>query len=195
MASSIRLVKEGGVDAIKLEGGAPKRVEAVRAITDAGIAVMGHVGLTPQAVSRLGGFRAMGRTLAEVEQVLTEARALEDAGCFSVVLECVPAPLAAAVTKTLSVPTIGIGAGAGTSGQVLVYHDLLTMMSHPHHQKVTPAFCKHYGEVVLAIHHSLGTYGQEVRDGVFPSDTHTPYHFLPQEEEAIHAFLAREGLA
>lgn len=134
--SAMRLVKEAQVDAVKLEGGGPRRVEAVAAIVEAGVAVMGHVGLNPQAISVLGGFRAMGRTAEEAARVVEEAQALEKAGCFAVVLECVPAVVGRLVTESLSVPTIGIGAGPSTSGQVLVYHDLLGMMQHPHHAKV-----------------------------------------------------------
>lgn len=116
--SALRLVKEGNVDAVKLEGGSPARVESVRRIVDAGIAVMGHVGLNPQAISVLGGFRAVGRTSDEAREVLRQAKALERAGCFAVVLECVPALVGQVVTEALGVPTIGIGAGPSTTGQV-----------------------------------------------------------------------------
>lgn len=114
----MRLVKEGGVDVVKMEGGAPSRVSAARAIVDAGIAVIGHVGLTPQAISALGGFRAQGKTVDGALKVVEAALALQDAGCFAVVLECVPSPVAAAATTALQIPTIGIGAGPLCSGQV-----------------------------------------------------------------------------
>jgi 3-methyl-2-oxobutanoate hydroxymethyltransferase len=116
--SAVRLMKEGGVDAVKMEGGTASRVSAAKAIVDAGIAVMGHVGLTPQAISVLGGFRAQGKTVNSALKVVEAALALQDAGCFAVVLECVPAPVAAAATAALQIPTIGIGAGPLCSGQV-----------------------------------------------------------------------------
>lgn len=135
--SAVRMLKEGGADAVKLEGAGAGRVAAARAVAEAGVAVMGHVGLTPQAISALGGFRPQGRTAAGAARVVRDAMALQDAGCFAVVLECVPSPVAAAVTAVLRIPTIGIGAGPYCSGQVLVYHDLLGMMQHPHHAKVS----------------------------------------------------------
>lgn len=149
--SAIRMMKEGGMDAVKIEGGFSTRVKAVRSVVEAGVAVVGHVGLTPQAISVLGGFRPAAQSASEALRVIKEAKALEAAGCFSVVLECVPALVAAAVTRELGIPTIGIGAGGGTSGQVLVYHDLLGMMQHPHHAKVTPKFCKQYSAVGAVI--------------------------------------------
>ncbi|XP_014617883.1 3-methyl-2-oxobutanoate hydroxymethyltransferase 1, mitochondrial isoform X2 [Glycine max] len=123
--TAVRMLKEGNMDAIKLEGGSTSRVVAAKAIVEAGIAVMGHVGLTPQAISVLGGFRPQGRTVASAIKVVEMALAFQEAGCFSVVIECVPAPVAAAVTAALQIPTIGIGAGPFCSGQVLVFHDLL----------------------------------------------------------------------
>ncbi|GFH29745.1 3-methyl-2-oxobutanoate hydroxymethyltransferase, partial [Haematococcus lacustris] len=149
--SATRMLKEGGMDAVKLEGGSPARVEAARAIVETGVAVMGHVGLTPQSISALGGFRPQAQVAEEALGVLAQAQALQRAGCFALVLECVPGPIAAAITASLTIPTIGIGAGPATSGQVLVYHDLLGMMSHPHHAKVTPKFCKQYAHVGQAI--------------------------------------------
>uniref|UniRef100_A0A7N0R8B4 3-methyl-2-oxobutanoate hydroxymethyltransferase n=1 Tax=Kalanchoe fedtschenkoi TaxID=63787 RepID=A0A7N0R8B4_KALFE len=116
---AVRVLKEGAMDAIKLEGGSPSRIIAAKSIVEAGIAVMGHVGLTPQAISVLGGFRPQGRNVASAVKVVETAMALQDAGCFSVVLECVPAPVAAAVTSALQIPTIGIGAGPFCSGQVI----------------------------------------------------------------------------
>ncbi|AQK91102.1 3-methyl-2-oxobutanoate hydroxymethyltransferase 1 mitochondrial [Zea mays] len=153
--SAVRVLKEGGMDAIKLEGGAPSRITAAKAIVEAGIAVMGHVGLTPQAISVLGGFRPQGKTVDSAIKVVETALALQEAGCFSVVLECVPAPVAAAATSALKIPTIGIGAGPFCSGQVLVYHDLLGMLQHPHHAKVTPKFCKQFGNVGDVINKAL----------------------------------------
>lgn len=139
MNAAIRIMKEGNMDAVKLEGGSRARVRAVEAVVEAGIAVMGHVGLTPQAISSLGGFRPQARTAEAAMEVLEHALALEAAGVFGVVLECVPAPVARAVTAALKVPTIGIGAGPHCSGQVLVYHDLLGVMEHPHYKAVSEA--------------------------------------------------------
>ncbi|CAD6233562.1 unnamed protein product [Miscanthus lutarioriparius] len=177
--SAVRLMKEGGVDAVKMEGGAASRVGAARAIVDAGIAVMGHVGLTPQAISVLGGFRAQGKTVNSALKVVEAALALQDAGCFAVVLECVPAPVAAAATAALQIPTIGIGAGPLCSGQVLVYHDLLGMFQSPDHSKVTPKFCKQFGDVGAVIGKALAEYRQQVEAGSFPGPDHTPYKMSP----------------
>lgn len=190
VAASVRMLKEGGMDAVKLEGGSPARVAAARAVADAGIAVMGHVGLTPQSISALGGFRPHGRSAPEALQVVQCALALQEAGCFAVVLECVPAPVAAAVTAALRVPTIGIGAGPHCSGQVLVYHDLLGMMSHPHHAKVTPKFSKQYARVGEAVDAALRAFRQEVAAGAFPDARHSPY-VLPAEGVADLATALR----
>src|ERR671928_220973 len=122
--NAVRFVKEGGADVVKLEGAGP-RLSRVRAIVAAGIGVMGHVGLTPQSETILGGFKTQGRTASKARQLLSDALALEAAGCFAVVLEAVPEPVADRITESLTVPTIGIGAGAACDGQVLVYHDLL----------------------------------------------------------------------
>ncbi|GBF91153.1 3-methyl-2-oxobutanoate hydroxymethyltransferase mitochondrial [Raphidocelis subcapitata] len=192
--SAVRMLKEGGMDAVKLEGGSPARVEAARAIVEAGVAVMGHVGLTPQSVSVLGGFRPQAQVASEAMRVLRQAQALQDAGCFSLVLECVPGPIAAAVTKALRIPTIGIGAGPATSGQVLVYHDLLGMMSHPHHAKVTPKFCKRYAEVGATIQLALAQYREEVSARTFPGLRYSPYTIKAHEVEALEGELAAAGL-
>ncbi|KHN40436.1 3-methyl-2-oxobutanoate hydroxymethyltransferase 2 [Glycine soja] len=133
------MLKEGNMDAIKLEGGSISRVVAAKAIVEAGIAVMGRVGLTPQAISVLGAFRPQGRTVASAIKVVEMALALQEAGCFSVVIECVPAPVAAAATAALQIPTIGIGADPFCSGQVLLFHDLLGMLQH-HHAKVKTSY-------------------------------------------------------
>ncbi|GAU26492.1 hypothetical protein TSUD_361250 [Trifolium subterraneum] len=173
--AAVRILKEGGMDAIKLEGGSPSRIVAAKAIVEAGIAVIGHVGLTPQAISVLGGFRPQGRNVASAVKVVETALALQEAGCFAVVLECVPAPVAAAATAALQIPTIGIGAGPYCSGQVLVYHDLLGMLQHPHHAKVTPKFCKQYARVGDVINKALVDYKEDVINGSFPDAQHSPY--------------------
>ncbi|KAK6920064.1 Ketopantoate hydroxymethyltransferase [Dillenia turbinata] len=192
--TAVRILKEGGMDAIKLEGGSPSRITAAKAIVEAGIAVMGHVGLTPQAISVLGGFRPQGRNVASAVKVVQTALALQEAGCFSVVLECVPALVAAATTSALQIPTIGIGAGPFCSGQVLVYHDLLGMLQHPHHAKVTPKFCKQYCQVGEIIDKALLDYKEEVTNGSFPGPSHTPYKISADDTNGFLSELRKLGL-
>ncbi|KAJ8900590.1 hypothetical protein K2173_025367 [Erythroxylum novogranatense] len=192
--TAVRVLKEGGMDAIKLEGGAPSRIGAAKAIVEAGIAVMGHVGLTPQAISVLGGFRPQGRSFTSAVKVVETALALQEAGCFSVVLECVPPPVAAAATSALRIPTIGIGAGPFCSGQVLVYHDLLGMMQHPHHAKVTPKFCKQFARVGDVINKALVEYKEEVTNGSFPGPAHSPYKISETDMTGFLNELQKLGL-
>jgi 3-methyl-2-oxobutanoate hydroxymethyltransferase len=192
--AAIRMLKEGGMDAVKLEGGSPARVEAARAVAEAGIAVMGHVGLTPQAISVLGGFRPCGRSAPEALQVVRRALALQHAGCFAIVLECVPRAVAAAVTAALRIPTIGIGAGDACSGQVLVYHDLLGIMSHPHHAKVTPKFSKQYARLGEDIARALASFREEVGARSFPDAAHSPYGISPADVAELAAALRADGL-
>ncbi|XP_068479050.1 3-methyl-2-oxobutanoate hydroxymethyltransferase 1, mitochondrial-like [Phaseolus vulgaris] len=192
--TAVRILKEGGMDAIKLEGGSPSRIVAAKAIVEAGIAVMGHVGLTPQAISVLGGFRPQGRNVASAVKVVETALALQEAGCFSVVLECVPPPVAAAATAALQIPTIGIGAGPFCSGQVLVYHDLLGMLQHPHHAKVTPKFCKQYARVGDVINKALLEYKEDVTNGSFPDARHSPYKISKTDADVFSNELQRLGL-
>jgi 3-methyl-2-oxobutanoate hydroxymethyltransferase len=180
VANAVRLVKEGGADAVKLERGGTS-VERARAIAAAGIAVMGHVGLTPQTATVLGGFKAQGRTAARARQLLEDALALEAAGCFAVVLEAVPAAVSASVTRALSVPTIGIGAGGDADGQVLVWHDMLGF-----YDGQAPRFVKRYAEVGEVILEALSRYADEVRSGAFPQERHT--YKMPAEE--LHAFVS-----
>jgi len=193
--NSVRMLKEGSMDAVKLEGGSPARVEAARAVVEAGVGVMGHVGLTPQSISVIGGFRPQAQVADEALSVLQQALALERAGCFSIVLECVPSPIAAAVTRALKIPTIGIGAGPSTSGQVLVYHDLLGMMSHPHHAKVTPKFCKQYSRVGAVIQEALQQYREDVATRSFPSYKFSPYRIPESEVLSLSSELRARGLA
>ncbi|KAF6162152.1 hypothetical protein GIB67_008281 [Kingdonia uniflora] len=193
--TAVKVLKEGRMDAIKLEGGAPSRITAAKAIVEAGIAVMGHVGLTPQAISVLGGFRPQGKNVASAVKVVETALALQEAGCFSIVLECVPAPVAAATTSALRIPTIGIGAGPFCSGQVLVYHDLLGMLQHPHHAKVTPKFCKQYGQVGDIINKALLEYKEEVTNKSFPGPAHTPYKINPHDVDGFLSELEKMGLS
>lgn len=153
------------------------------------VAVLGHVGLTPQAISVLGGFRAQGRTAANARSLLDDALRLQDAGAFAVVLECVPANVATAITEALEIPTIGIGAGGGTSGQVLVFHDLLGMLSHPHHEEFVPRFCKQYARVGMEITNGLAQFKEEVKNGAFPGNDYSPYKMNKTEEEIFNELL------
>jgi 3-methyl-2-oxobutanoate hydroxymethyltransferase len=176
VVNAVRLVKEAGADAVKLERGGTS-IERARAIVDAGIPVMGHIGLTPQTATVLGGFKAQGRTADRAQQLVDDARALQDAGCFAIVLEAVPATVARAVTKALAVPTIGIGAGGDTDGQVLVWHDMLGF-----YEGHSPRFVKRYADIGDAIVEALGRYADEVRSGSFPEEQHT--YAMPDEERA-----------
>ncbi len=176
VANAVRLVKEGGADAVKLERGGTS-IERAHAIVDAGIAVMGHIGLTPQTATMLGGFKAQGRTADRAKQLVDDALALQDAGCFAVVLEAMPAPVARAVTKALAIPTIGIGAGGDTDGQVLVWHDMLG-----YYEGHAPRFVKRYADLGEVIVEALGRYAEEVRSGAFPEEQHT--YAMPEEERA-----------
>jgi 3-methyl-2-oxobutanoate hydroxymethyltransferase len=174
---AIRFVKEAGADAVKLEGAGPS-LARVRALVGAGIPVMGHLGLTPQSATMLGGFKAQGRTAAKARQLLSDARALEAAGCFSLVLEAVPAPVAERITAALEIPTIGIGAGAACDGQVLVYHDLLGL-----YEGRAPRFVKRYADVAGEIRRALEAYVADVRSGAFPEEKHT--YAMTDEELAL----------
>jgi 3-methyl-2-oxobutanoate hydroxymethyltransferase len=176
VTNAVRLVKEGGADAVKLERGGTS-VSRAQAIASAGVPVMGHVGLTPQTATVLGGFKAQGRTAERARQLVDEALALEAAGCFAVVLEAVPAGVAKAVTEALSVPTIGIGAGADCDGQVLVWHDMLG-----YYEGNAPRFVKRYADLGDVIVEALGRYAEEVRSGAFPEEQHT--YAMPEEERA-----------
>jgi 3-methyl-2-oxobutanoate hydroxymethyltransferase len=174
--NAVRLVKEGGADAVKLERGGTS-VARARAIVGAGIPVMGHVGLTPQTATVLGGFKAQGRTAERAQQLVAEAVALEAAGCFAVVLEAIPPAVGRAATQALGVPTIGIGAGAETDGQVLVWHDMLGF-----YEGRAPRFVKRYAELGDAIVEALEQYAEQVRSGAFPEERHT--YAMPEEERA-----------
>ena len=169
-----RFLKEAGMDAVKLEGGR-SQAPTIHHLTSNGIAVMGHIGLTPQHISTLGGFRAQGKTAASAVSLLHDALALQAAGAFAIVIECTPPLIPQLLSPHLSVPLIGIGAGPHTQGQVLVYHDLLGFFQHAHHAKVSPRFCKRYGRVGEEIQRGLEEYAREVREGVFPGTEFSPY--------------------
>jgi 3-methyl-2-oxobutanoate hydroxymethyltransferase len=172
--NGVRFVKEASVEAVKVEGAGPT-LDRVRALVGAGIPVMGHVGLTPQSATMLGGFRAQGRTADKARELLADARALEEAGCFSIVLEAVPARVAERVTEALEVPTIGIGSGPRCDGQVLVLHDVLGL-----YEGRSPRFVKRYAEIGEEIRGALERFAADVRSGVFPEDEHT--YSIPEDE-------------
>jgi 3-methyl-2-oxobutanoate hydroxymethyltransferase len=185
--NAIRFIKEAGADAVKLEGAGPM-LSRVRAIVAAGIPVMGHIGLTPQSATMLGGFKAQGRSAEKAFALLSDARALEAAGCFSIVLEAVPAPVARRVSEDLWIPTIGIGAGADCDGQVLVWHDLLGL-----YQGRAARFVKRYAEIGDTIRTALESYAADVRGRSFPQQEHT--YAMPDDELEIfeEATRASEG--
>jgi len=167
LRNAARFLSEGGVDAVKLEGGR-RMADTVRAMVETGIAVQGHIGLTPQSVSAFGGMRVQGRSVEAARSLLEDARALEDAGAFSIVLEGIPARLAALITARTGVPTIGIGAGAGCDGQVLVSHDMLGL-----YERFTPKFVRRYATLAESIRGAVAAYCDDVRSGAFPAEEET----------------------
>lgn len=162
-----RLMKEGRANAVKLEGGV-RVAEQIRAITKAGIPVCAHIGLTPQSVNAFGGFKVQGKTEEGAQQMIDDALAIQEAGAFAVVLECVPAKLAALISEKLTIPTIGIGAGAGCDGQVLVYQDMLALFND-----FKPKFVKHFGNIGPQMTAAFKAYDEEVKAGTFPAEEHT----------------------
>jgi 3-methyl-2-oxobutanoate hydroxymethyltransferase len=172
--NAIRFMKEGGMEAVKLEGGA-EMAETIRAIVRAGVAVQGHIGLTPQSASKLGGFRVQGKTAASARRLVEDALALQAAGCFSIVLEAVPDRVAAAITERLSIPTIGIGAGVNCAGQVLVWHDMLGLFD-----RFQPKFSRQFENAGELIQRGLATYVAEVHQRTFPAQEHS---FTISDEE------------
>ncbi len=165
--NAVRFLKEAGMDAVKLEGG-QNMAATVRAIVNAGIPVMGHIGLTPQYTSQLGGFKVQGRDATSAQRLIEDARALEEAGCFAIVLEAIPDRLAAIITRSLHIPTIGIGAGPDCDGQVLVIHDLLGL-----YDRFTPRFVKKYAHAAALFTEALSDYKAEVEAGIFPGPEHS----------------------
>jgi 3-methyl-2-oxobutanoate hydroxymethyltransferase len=162
-----RVLAETGCHAVKLEGGQPMAA-TVRALVDVGIPVMGHIGLTPQSVHALGGYRVQGRDDKTAERLKLDAKALEDAGAFAVVLELMPAPLAAEISQSLTIPTIGIGAGPGCDGQVLVLHDMLGL-----NEQFSAKFVKRYAELAATVRDAVTRYGDDVRSGRYPGSEHS----------------------
>jgi len=164
LANAARLMKEAGADSVKLEGGV-EIVPIIEALARAGVPVLGHVGLTPQTASALGGYKLQGKDEENARRIMEGAQALERAGCWGVVLELVPSPLARLVTERIAIPTIGIGAGAHCDGQVLVFHDLVGLYSG-----FTPSFVKRYAEAGVAIRDAVARYAADVRNGSFPAE-------------------------
>jgi len=173
-----RLIQEGGADAVKLEGG-QNYAERVQILTEAGVPVVGHIGLTPQTAAQLGGFKVQGRDLAGSLRLLDDARSLQEAGAILIVLEAIPSPLAALITASLSVPTIGIGAGSSCDGQVLVLHDLLGLF-----RRFVPKFVKQYASLNTEIITAVQTYCHDVQNRTFPTENHS-FGMDPSVLEAI----------
>jgi 3-methyl-2-oxobutanoate hydroxymethyltransferase len=183
IVTSQRFVKEAGADAVKLEGGGPAQLSRIAAIVAAGVPVMGHVGLTPQTATALGGRRAQGRTAQRALAVAQQARAVEAAGAFAIVLEAIPAAVAARIAAMVEIPAIGIGAGASTDGQVLVLHDLLGV-----YPGRAPRFAKQYADLRASMLAAVSEFAEEVRDRRFPQTEHT-FSIDPQELEQFEAAL------
>ena len=165
--NAIRILKETGCDGVKLEGGA-ERAELIKAITAASVPVMAHIGMTPQKIAQMGNFGVQGKSVEAAQKLLDDAKKLEAAGAVQVLMECVPTPLAAKITEALTVPTIGIGAGNGCTGQVLVWYDMAGM-----YDKFCPKFVKKYAEAGALITQAMADYVKEVKDGSFPDEAHS----------------------
>ena len=178
-----RFLKEGDMDVIKIEGGR-QIAPTAKAIVDAGIPVMGHIGLTPQTISKLGGYRVQGRDVATAKSLIDDATALEEAGVFSLLLEAIPSPVAKLISKRVSIPTIGIGSGPDCDGQSLVIHDLAGLI-----ERTLPRFVKQYVNVLPTIQQALSTYREEVTTGAFPG----PEHCYGMSDEALQALLKELG--
>jgi 3-methyl-2-oxobutanoate hydroxymethyltransferase len=181
---------QAGAHAVKVEGAKASRIKTIEAILDAEIPVMGHIGLTPQSVNALGGFKLQGKNAADARRLLDEAIALEKAGCFSLVLECVPSELAALITEQISIPTIGIGAGPSCDGQVLVYHDVLGM-----YDGHTPKFVRRYANAAQDLRVALETFLADVREGRFPDEEKESFHMASEEElKRLYASTGDSGV-
>ncbi|MEA2216201.1 MAG: 3-methyl-2-oxobutanoate hydroxymethyltransferase [Solirubrobacteraceae bacterium] len=183
ITTAMRMIKEAGCDVVKLEGGGEASVRRARAIIGAGIPVMGHVGLTPQTSTALGGWKAQGRTAAAAAKIAEEALALQDAGCFAIVFEAIPAAVTEELMPRIEVPVIGIGAGPATDGQVLVFHDLLGIRDG-----LGPRFVKRYANLQQEMNEGVAAYAEDVRTGRYPGPEHT-YKIDPSELAELHALL------
>lgn len=178
-----RFLKEAGCDAVKVEGG-EEICDTVSSIVRAGIPVMGHIGLTPQTAGQLGGYKVQGKDVDSARKLLTQAKALEEAGVFALVLECIPDKLAGMISESIAVPTIGIGAGVECDGQVLVTHDLLGMF-----EKFVPSFVKSYVKLAPQIKDAITTFSEEVKSGKYPDDEHS----FPMQDEVTQALKDTHG--
>ncbi len=185
VANALRFIKEAGAEAVKVEGG-EKRVELIKRLLDAEIPVMGHIGLTPQSINRMGGFKVQGKTLAAIESLMRDAVALDRAGVFSLVLEGIPREVAAMITEEVEAPTIGIGAGPECDGQVLVIHDLLNLSFHP-----AAKFIRQYADAAALIGQALQNFRADVEARLFPSDGES-YHLPKETQAALETIRARK---
>jgi 3-methyl-2-oxobutanoate hydroxymethyltransferase len=182
IANAGRFIKEAGADCIKLEGGGPMIAERIKAIQQAGILVMGHIGLTPQLMGQIGGYRAQGRSSAAAMKIVNEAKAVEAAGAFSILVEGIPTAVGKAITERAGIPILGIGAGSYTHGQLLIYADMVGM-----YDNFTPKFVKKYANVGEVLTNAFKEYTEEVRKGQFPVDSE---HTYGMKEEEVQEFLA-----
>jgi len=170
LKNAFRFIKEGGADAVKIEGVSPQKLELIKALREAEIPVMGHIGLTPQSILNFGEFKVQGKSVEKAKKLIDEALALEDAGVFSIILECIPMELSKIITEKVKIPTIGIGAGPYCDGQILVFHDLVGYLNG-----YLPKFVKKYADLHTTILNAVGQYINEVKEEKFPSDEHS-YH-------------------
>ena len=184
--NATRFVKEGGAEAVKMEGG-EKRVDVIRQIIDAEIPVAGHIGLMPQSVNRMGGFKVQGKSLADIEQLMRDATALDRAGVACIFLEGIPREVADLITNEVSAPTIGIGAGPGCDGQVLVFHDILNLTFGP-----SAKFVRRYGDAAAGITNAVQAYRADVTSRQYPADNES-YHLPPETRQALETLLERKG--
>lgn len=183
--NAMRFVKEGGAEVVKMEGG-EKRVDVIRQIIDAEIPVAGHIGLTPQSLNRMGGFKVQGKTLADIEQLMRDATALDRAGVACIFLEGIPREVADLITSEVSAPTIGIGAGPGCDGQVLVFHDILNLTFGP-----AAKFVRRYGDAAAEITHAVQAYRADVMSRQYPADNES-YHLPAETRQALETLLERK---
>jgi 3-methyl-2-oxobutanoate hydroxymethyltransferase len=183
--NAMRLVKEGGAEMVKIEGG-EKRVDLIRRILDAEIPVAGHIGLTPQSVNRMGGFKVQGKSLSDIEQLMRDATALDRAGVACIFLEGIPREVADMITAEVSAPTIGIGAGPGCDGQVLVFHDILNLTFGP-----AAKFVRRYGDAAAEITHAVQAFRADVTSRQYPADNES-YHLSPETRQALETVLERK---
>ena len=186
LKNAFRFIKEGGADAVKIEGATPKRLELIRALREAEIPVMGHIGLAPQSILNFGEFKVQGKSVEKAQRLIEEAIELEKAGVFSIILECIPKELSKIITEKVKVPTIGIGAGPYCDGQILVFHDLVGYLNG-----YLPKFVKKYADLHTTILNAVGQYINEVKEEKFPSDEHS-YHMKPDIFKELEQELKKE---